>query len=479
MKITAYFFFLILFISSCQSQPKTDVVDANLDAVLGDWYGVLKVQGQELRIVFHINKKEGAYQCTMDSPDQGATDIPTTASHFKDNTLVVEIESMKLKYEGQLSEDGSEIAGTFQQGGASFPLNLSKEKIEKKAQAARPQDPKDFPYQQEEVKFVNPKGGHQLAGTLTKPEGDKFEKVVILISGSGPQNRNEEIASFNHRPFLVLSDYLTRNGIAVLRYDDRGVGESEGSQSDATTKDFADDAAAAVAFLQQRADMKGKKIGLIGHSEGGMIAPIVAVENKAVDFIVLLAGPGIPIDQLMHLQAQKIGDAEGAPKDIQAINLEVTDAAYKFIRANANLGEKELADGLYKVFEQGMKKFPAKTLEEIGEIEPFIKDQVKGITNKWFLYFIRFNPADYLTKVKCPVLAINGSLDLQVTAVENLAGIEKALKAAGNKKVTIKNFEGQNHLFQKATTGAPSEYAKIEETFNAETLAFIADWLNK
>ena len=230
----------------------------------------------------------------MDSPDQGARGLPTDKTTVTGNQLTIEASTYKIKYMGTFLPDRPQIKGTFLQGEGSLPLNLGRTQSAVPAApiVARPQDPKDFPYKQEDVTFTNPKGGNQLAGTLTPlPADGKATKIVILITGSGPQNRNEELTAVNHRPFLVWSDWLTRNGIAVLRFDDRGVAKSTGNFTTATSADFADDAEAAVTYIQSRADLKGLSIGLMGHSEGGMIAPIVASRNKAVKFIVLLAAP--------------------------------------------------------------------------------------------------------------------------------------------------------------------------------------------
>ena len=444
------------------------------EKILGTWNGVLDV-GMQLRIAFNLSEYEGNLIATMDSPDQGANGIPTDKTTFENGKLTIEANKMGINYSAQLNDDGTKIEGEFKQGGMTFPLNLSREKVEKKV-LNRPQEPKDFPYLQEEVKFQNPKGEHHLAGTLTMPNDKKFDKVVVLISGSGPQNRDEEL--LGHKPFLVLSDRMTRNGIAVLRYDDRGVAESTGDFQSATTRDFADDAAAAVAFLKTRKDMAGKQIGLMGHSEGGMIAPIVASENKLVDFIVLLAGPGIDIKELMMLQTDKIAEAEGTPKEVRAANAKTLSRVFDFMKENSTLDKDQIKPELLKILEEEYLTFSDAIKEDIGDKDEFFDGQINSMTTDWFLYFMRFNPQDYLSKVKCPVLAVNGELDLQVTSKENLEGIRQCLKKANNKNVTIKEFKGLNHLFQKTETGAPSEYATLEETFNEEMMKFVADWMN-
>ncbi len=442
----------------------------------GTWNGILDIQGTQLTIIFNISNENDQLTTTMDSPDQGAKGIPTDNTSFVKDSLTIDASALGMKYTGKLSDDGLSIDGTFNQGPMSLPLVLSKEKVEKKFNP-RLQDPKDFPYKQEEVKFKNEKAGHSLSGTLTLPEDGKFDKVVVLISGSGPQNRNEEVAQFNHRPFLVLSDHLTRNGIGVLRYDDRGVADSEGDFSSATSRDFADDVNAAVSYLSNRSDLINKKIGLVGHSEGGMIAPMVASENEDVDFITLLAGPGIPITELMLLQSEKVALAEGAPEEIVKANITTLKPVYEFMANNPELDKEELKINLKKIFKDGMQNFSDESRASMGDEETFIDKNISGLMGDWFLYFIQFDPAKYLEKTLCPVLAINGELDLQVTAKENLAGIKKSLSEANNQRVTIKEISGQNHLFQTAKTGAPSEYDTIEETFNEETMVMITEWI--
>lgn len=441
--------------------------------VLGDWNGAIEVQGMQLRLVFHIIEDGENLKATMDSPDQGANGIPVQKVVLDGKELTIEMPNIGMKYIATLNDDGTEIDGTFNQGPMSLPLTMTRDKVEKK-ELVRPQEPKTFDYQQEEVKFENPKGGHHLAGTLTIPPGGKFEEVVVLITGSGPQDRNEEL--LGHKPFLVLSDHLTKRGIAVLRYDDRGVAKSAGTFKGSTSRDFADDVNAAVSFLKKRNDMAGKKIGLCGHSEGGMIAPMVASENADVDFIVLLAGPGIKIPELMLLQTDKISEANGVNDEMRKTNALITKKVFAYMFDNGTMSKEELRKGLSKILGESFDSLPASEREGEDK-EKFIEDELGMMLDDWFLYFMQFDPANYLSKVKCPVLAVNGELDLQVTSKENLEGIKNSLAKAGNKNVMIKEFKGLNHLFQKAETGAPSEYAKLEETFNEEAMKFVSDWI--
>ncbi len=444
--------------------------------ILGDWNGFLEIAGRQLLIVFHIIETDGQFKSTMDSPDQNANGIQMDKTTFEDGKLLIVAQALNAEYIAELSEKADTLKGTFNQNGMSFSLNMTREIVQRET-VIRPQEPKEFPYIQEDVKFKNPKGGHHLAGTLTVPEDEKFDKVVVLISGSGPQDRNEEVRILNHRPFLVLSDYFTRKGIAVLRYDDRGVAESEGQFVGSTTKDFAEDAAAAVAYLKSRKEMIGKAIGLVGHSEGGMIAPIVASENKDVDFIVLLAGPGVNIRELLLLQQKKTLEIEGAPVATRQTMDDMAKKMFEYIEANINLAKEQLRAGIEELAEDGFDKLPDVTKQQLGNRDNFISQQSSILTSDWYLYLVRFKPDHFLSKVKCPVLAVNGELDLQVSSEENLAGIRKSLQRANNNNVTIHEFKGLNHLFQKTETGAPSEYATLEETFNEQAMAFISNWI--
>lgn len=454
----------------------TTVFMVNLQAqdVVGDWYGKLKVPSGALRIVFHIQKSDNGLVTTMDSPDQGANGLPTGGTTFENGKLSITAPSMGIAYEGKLDATAGKIEGIFKQGGAELPLVLENKEV-KSEQKGRPQDPKSFPYKQEEIKVHNKSADVYLAGTLTLPENKKPESVVVLISGSGPQNRNEEL--LNHRPFLVLSDYLTRRGIGVLRFDDRGVAESTGDHATATSADFATDVTAIVKYLKSRADLKGVKIGLAGHSEGGMIAPMVAAEQEEVEFIVLLAGPGIEIKELMLLQTSRSAKLQGVDQNLVDINTAVLSDVYDYMKANSGKSLASISKGVKDIMRKSVNKFPAEVQKGIGDVENFVEQESALYRTPWFQYFINYDPASVLKKVTCPVLALNGSLDYQVTAKENLAGIEKALKKGGNTNFTIEELEGLNHLFQKAKTGSGTEYAQIEETFNEGAMKIVADWI--
>jgi len=440
--------------------------------ITGQWNGALKVQGTQLRLVFNVIKTENGVSSTMDSPDQGAKGIPTTTTNFENSILKITIANAKIEYEGTLGKDNI-IVGTFKQGGQSFPMNLSKVVIEKE-RFVRPQEPiKPYPYYSEEVTFENNKAGIILAGTLTLPKKDGVFPVVILISGSGPQNRDEEL--LGHKPFLVLSDYLTKNGIAVLRYDDRGTALSKGDFKTATSADFATDVESAITYLKTRKEINKKKIGLMGHSEGGLIAPMVASKSKDVAFIVLLAGTGIQGDQILLLQQKLIGKASGiSDEDLQKNEL-INRKAFDIVNKSNNI--EQLNIDLTNFIKQSLVENPNAGKPQEMSDEEFVKLQVNQIANPWMQYFIKYNPAPALEKVKCPVLAINGEKDLQVPPKENLEAIKNALTKGGNKKVTTKELPNLNHLFQECKTGSPDEYAKIEQTFSPTALTEILNWM--
>ena len=442
--------------------------------ITGQWYGLLKISGIELRLVLNIAKTDSGYVSTLDSPDQKATNIPVTATSYINPVLKFAVSNLKVTYEGTVNKDKI-IVGTFTQSGHSVPLNLSREKTDKVEKVKYQEPKKPYPYYSEEVQFENKVAKITLAGTLTLPQKEGKFPVVVLISGSGPQNRDEEM--LGHKPFLVLSDYLTKNGIAVLRYDDRGVALSKGDFKSATSKDFATDVEAAIAFLRTRNEINLNSIGLIGHSEGGIIAPMVAGKDPAISFIVLMAGTGIPGGQLLLLQQQLIGkDAGVSDADLQK-NKVVNKGAFDIITKYNN--EANLKADLTNYIQKTIKDIPAALRAKGVSDEDLVNGQVEQLTMPWTTYFIKYNPAIILQKIKCPVLAINGANDLQVPAKINLEAIKAALLKGGNKNVTTMEFPNLNHLFQESKTGSPSEYANIDQTISPLVLEEIAKWILK
>ncbi|GAB3989996.1 alpha/beta fold hydrolase [Spirosoma daeguense] len=456
MKKVSLFLLTLLTTLSIQAQDVT-----------GQWFGTLRIPGnQQLRLVFNVAKTDNGYSATMDSPDQGAKGLPATSATFENATLTVSLKNFAINYTGELK--GDSIVGTFKQGALSLPMTLSKKEIEKKV-VVRPQEPvKPYPYYSEDLSFTNTSANITLAGTLTLPKKDGVFPAVVLISGSGPQNRDSELVG--HKPFLVLADYLTRNGIAVLRYDDRGTAQSKGDFRTATSADFATDVEAAITYLKTRKEINPKQIGLVGHSEGGMIAPMVAQQNKDVGFIVLLAGPGTPIDQLMLTQQKLIGKTSGMSDSMLQKAQEINKEAFALVKKITNTDSLKRDLMLY---------FNTLESDTSSTGKQRTKAQVNQLSSPWMTYFLRYNPAVALENVKCPVLALNGEKDLQVEPNDNLAAIRNALTKARNKNVTIKVFPGLNHLFQESKTGLPAEYATLEQTFSPIAMTEITNWIRQ
>ncbi len=439
----------------------------------GQWNGVLKLPGGQLRVVFNIEKTADGYSATMDSPDQNAYGLKATSADFNDGVLLIKLTELMIEYSGNYA--GDSIKGSFKQGGMSFQLDLSRNVIGK-AIYKRPQEPVEpYPYHAEEIVFINKTDQIRLAGTLTCPEGDGPFPAVVLISGSGPQNRDEEI--MGHRPFLVIADHLTRNGISVLRFDDRGTAQSEGVFVTATSVDFSRDAGAAVEYLKTLGKINHKQIGLIGHSEGGIIAPMLASRSADVAFIVLLAGSGIPGDELLVLQNQLIGKAHGLTDEYLKHADLLNKGAFAILKESSD--PVFLAESLDAYFRKNIGNLPESQRPDGDGLDKYIASMVGQLVNPWMQFFINHHPATDLEKVKCPVLAINGELDLQVPPKENLAAIENALRKGGNLQFTTLVMPGLNHLFQECQTGLPAEYARIEQTFSPEALNKITLWIKE
>lgn len=441
--------------------------------VTGTWYGVFSFPGGKIRLNLHITKTATGFTGTFDSPDQGAKDVPLNSVAFENNTLAFTAPAANLDYKGTLENNA--IKGNLLVNNQQMPLDFSREEI-KAPKVLRPQEPvKPYPYVTEDVTFKNEKAGITLAGTLTLPKKEGNFPAVILITGSGAQNRDEEI--LGHKPFLVLADFLTKNGIAVLRYDDRGVAKSTGNFETATTQDFATDTDAAFQYLKTRKEINKSKIGLIGHSEGGSVAPIVAVKNPDVAFIVLMAGPAIAGDEQMMLQNYMLGKANGMPEEeltkLGGINRQIYDVIKQ--ETNTDIMQTKL----HTVFTTELKPlFVSKGIPQ-KDIDQYIKIQTTELTSPWYVSFIKHDPAPVLEKVKCPILAINGDKDVQVAPMANLNAIKRIAEKSGNKKVTTKQLPGLNHLFQESEKGLPSEYGEIEQTISPVALNEISGWILK
>lgn len=449
---------------------------ATTRTVTGRWTGKLQVSGVELTLVLRIQEGEdGKLSALMDSPDQGANDIPCDSVVYSAPHLKVFISSIGARYEATL--DGETLRGQFMQGGLSLPLVLTPSAEEDRS-ALRPQEPKKpYPYQVEEVRFVNPISGDTLAGTLTMPTTPGPHRAVVMISGSGAQDRDETI--MNHRPFLVWADALTRLGIAVLRYDDRGVGASTGDFSQATTTDFSRDAEAAVDYLRSRKEIDNRRIGLIGHSEGGIIAPMVATRRPDdVSFIVLLAASGVRGDSILLLQNKMISRRSHTPDSIREATVQLNRSLFALL-VPPTTDEEALRQSLAEVLRGAFFDGPLAPPMPHEQVELAINQEMEMLTAPWMRDFLRYDPAPMLSRVQCPVLAVQGSEDLQVPAAANLPIVEKALTLHGNKAVTVKEFPGLNHMLQHCQTCLPDEYGEIRETVSPEVLQFVGEWIMK
>jgi len=421
-------------------------------SIEGSWQGKLVITPEKsMALVFHFNKTKNGYKASVDVPSQQQFGLEFNKVSIADGQISLALDMAKIKYSATI--EGEKITGTYSQGGFKAPLNLVPAKTVT-ARQKKPQEASDrVDYLVENVDFINKDGNHKLSGTLTYPAGP-IESVAILLSGSGPTNRDADV--FGHKVFAVLADQLTRQNIAVLRYDDRGVGESTGDFPSATSEDFASDANAAYSFIASNPKFKNSNIGFVGHSEGGLIGAIASAKNSNIDFFVSLAGPGttgaqILIDQSFHIQKLR---------EVPESELLKSDKAQRQIMGAIEQGasQSELISLLIKH----------------GATEQQAKAQAKQMTSPWFDYFVKTDPKKYLSKLHMPVLALNGELDVQVLANQNIAGIKQAVSPSN---LTTKVYKGLNHLFQPATTGLPKEYSKIDITFSEHVSIDISQWI--
>ena len=446
--------------------------------ISGIWEGTLHAS-VDLRIVFHLAKdSNGNWTGTMDSPDQNATGIPCNGIELKGDSLIVLIPSARGKYLGVTITDSS-ISGKWVQG-VQLPLLLHK--VIKVAGLTRPQTPvPPFPYASEDIEYDSPDKTLHYGATMTTPSGAGPFPAIVLITGSGAQDRDETI--FEHKPFAVIADYLTRRGIIVLRVDDRGMGKSTGNFSKSTSLDFANDVNNSLDYLKTRAKVDTQKLGLIGHSEGGMIAPIVGVQRKDINFIILLAGPGEKISQLMAEQNAGILASSGINKEaVQSFRDFYPSIVRSIVQASS---AEEASSNLHHALDEWIKKTPTNQVLATTGIyndstkKKFTETLVGVMYNPWFLYFLSFDPQPWLMQLHCKVLALNGEKDLQVPAVSNLKGIQSALEKSKSGDFEVHNIPGLNHLFQTCKQCTIQEYGRLEESFSPMALQMMSDWIER
>ena len=422
----------------------------------GYWKGQLDL-GMKLELGFDIKAVENGFSATLDVPAQGAHGVPVDKVEFQDNRLQLTMSALDATYSGVLKE--GRIEGEFTQRGMTFPLNL--EKSEKEAQQVRPQDPHPpFDYRIEEVTFSNEKEGNTLTGTLTIPAGEGPFPALVLVSGSGQQNRDEEL--MNHRPFWVIADYCARHGVAVLRYDDRGVGGSTGEVENATSLDFSYDAEAAFDFLRNRKEINASRIGILGHSEGGIINFMVAERRPEVAFLVSLAGPAVKGIEVLKEQQKAVLRASGLTEEAVQFSSNANAQLFDVIEASS---DREEADSHLR-----------RLLKGWGYNEDLTEQTIGQMASTWMYYFLKYDPTEAIVKTNCPALLLNGSKDLQVLASQNLPAYEKIIAEHGKTNLTLRELPDLNHLFQHCETGSPDEYFTIEETISPEVLELIVEF---
>ncbi len=447
-----------------------------------NWSGLLNAGGQKIELRLHlIQNADKSYTSNWDVPAQKAKGIPSSITEFANNQLSIEVKMIGASYTGTLNSTGDKMEGTWAQSGMNFPLNLEPLKEgEAEKVVLKPQTPKPpFSYEPIDLLYEGTVTKLTYGATLTCPKDNDKHPLVILITGSGRQDRDETI--FDHKPFAVIADYLTNKGFVVLRVDDRGAGKSTGDFSKSTTADFALDVEEHIRYAKTLSMVDTNKIGLIGHSEGGLIAPMVAARNKSVAFIVLMAGPGIEITELMGIQNEMVLKSAG----ISQAAVDAYVPLYKrLMKTIISIDDKQVAikkaNELVEDWYQKTNKDFVKLTTNIGskdDINKFATAMAETLSTNWWKYFAAYNPGPALQQLKCPVLAINGSADIQVPAVASLKGIETALKKGGNKHFVTKQFEGLNHLFQKCTKCTVPEYGELETTIEPEVLDYMGNWL--
>jgi len=437
----------------------------------GHWEGSIDLLGTPLTVLVDLSHENGIWSGAIDIPTQGYQGLPLTAIRIAGSTVEFTIAGRPGgTFRGTVEE--GRISGTYSQGRVEFPFYLGRETV---ALPTRPQEPKPpFPYSEEEVTYTN--GDITLAGSLTLPPGDGTFPAVLLINGSGPSNRNGG-EGYEHKSFLVLADYLTRAGIAVLRLDKRGVGGSTGNLRGATIADLAGDALAGVGYLGRRSEIDSKRIGLLGHSEGGVIAPLVASRSDQVAFVILMAAPGVPWDEVMVLQNKLVSRVRGMSEDLIAVQDDAMRRQFDLLKLGADSTNADLRAQTRRLVEVRASALPGAGPPSSQDMEAAISGRIREFMMPPAQYNLHYDPRPTLQKLRVPVLVLNGELDLAVDWEQNLPEIEQALNEGGNPDYTIRHFPGLNHLFQKATTGDMNERDRIEETINPEVLQTIRDWI--
>jgi len=467
-------FRLMRFIQTLLFLLLTTSIIAQSASYVGTWEGEIKLsEAGRLSVIFTIDGTGKSMTCSMQVPQQGEAEVAAESISFENNHVVINYPNLRASYAGKLV--GENIEGNWSQNGMTFPLELApylKDKAPDRPQ--HPMAPFNYDISEIEVDIQNKNSSHKLSGTLTQPKGDGPFPLAIMVSGSGPQDRDETI--FHHKPFWVIADYLTNNGIAVYRYDERGVGKSTGSFANCTTQEFTEDALAVVGHLSKMSQIDSEKVGIIGHSEGALVASMAAAKSKDIKFAILLAGPAVPGHQLLKRQIRDVSLAEGiAPEKIQKESQIKSDIIN--IAAGAGNAKERSSKAKQKLKSFYDSNFSAAEKKEKGDFEQYFNTEAGPLFNPWMHFFLNIEPKKYIEKMACPTLALIGSKDMQVSADDNISAFRAALHAAPTEVYKVKEIEGVNHLFQHSRTGKPSEYGTLGETFAHEVLVMMRDWL--
>lgn len=444
------------------------------EGVVGEWVGVLDAGPMKLRLALHVRAGDGGeLSGELDSLDQGVNGLKVTEMELVDPQFQFQVKRVNGSFSGTLNEDGSSLSGKWQQNGQYMSLTFLR--LESAAVIHRPQDPQPpFPYEEREVSFRNVENGIQLFGTLVIPDGEAPFPAVVFVSGSGPQDRDEAIAG--HRPFAVLADALARCGIASLRYDDRGVGKSEGSYMNSTPPEFAQDAVAAVRLLETYPEIDTEWIGIVGHSEGGLVGPMAINIDSVVDFLILLAPPAERIDRLLMRQKSAIFEQMGL--DSELIRKLEEDAKEEMVMVvDPSLSDEAFKAEMMKRYDEFEAEYGEALAKKLGLSREVVEASLPTVRSNWFRSLVQIDPADYLDSLTVPVLALFGEKDLQVDPEVNSRLLEDLLQRAGNEDFEIVVLDNLNHLFQNADTGSIMEYSQIEETFDPDAMGLICRWI--
>jgi len=455
---------------------KTEIAEETpeeLKPIGGVWNGAIDAMGQLLHISMTFTTKGGELKATIDIPEQNAAGLPLVNVRYSSTKLHCELPAGPgvAIFDGTMN--GDSLNGAFTQAGMNGKFYLARGKM-----APKVEEPEEIvPYKKEEVIFYD--DSIKFAGTLTLPETKGLHPAVVMITGSGPQNRDEEL--FGFKPFKIIADHFTRKGIAVLRYDDRGVGGSGGNTGESTTRDFVKDALAAIHFLQTRNDINPKQIGLCGHSEGGIVAPLAASQSTDVAFIICIAGPAVEGKTLILAQEEAIMRADSTSEENIRKALATSNIVYRLALSGDH--QDEIRKELRAAAVDQINSMPEAQRKAITNEEEFIRVNVeakmKPLESPWFKFFLAYDPAPALEKVKCPILALFGGLDTQVPAALNKPAMKSALDKGGNKDCTFKVFPNADHLFLSAKTGSPSEYSSLKKEFVPGFLDTMTDWILK